>query len=1242
MRRLTSVPAFLLLLVLALPGIARAQGAMTNGANHSGAISAAGEVDEWTFTAALGDSILLSVGEVLPGGPDPDFRPWIRLRRPDGTVIGDDSGLLAAHVFTTAPVSGTYTVWIRDLQFGARPGSALGSYQLQLLQVPGALVSADDAGLPLIGGANQAGTIHLADMDAWTFTAAQNDTILLSVGEVLTSEIDPGFLPWIRLYGPNGAVLDDDNGAQAASLQVGAPLSGTYTVVISDLVFGAREGSVGGNYLLHLVKVPGSSIIPSGDDGGTMTSGENHAGRIGASGPTPTAHRADMDVWTFTAAQNDAIVLSIGEVLTSEIDPDFLPWIRLFGPNGAWLGDDSGTLAASLDVTAPLSGTYTVVIADRVFGAREGAAVGDYLLHLVKVPGSSIVPTEDEGGTMTSGANHIGRIGAQGATPTRHRADRDVWTFTAAQNDAIVLSIGEVLTSEIDPDFIPWIRLFGPNGALLGSDSGVLAASLDVVAPLSGTYTVVVGDLVFGAREGAAVGDYLLHLVKIPGTSIVPEGDDGGVMTSGANHAGRIGATGGVPTVHRADRDVWTFTALQNDAIVLSIGEVLDSEIDPGFMPWIRLFGPNGALLGDDSGALAASIQTTAPLTGTYTVVIGDLVFGAREGSAVGDYIVHLVKVPGSSVVPAGDDGGPMSNGTAHTGRIGAPGATPTLHRADRDVWTFNASSGGALTITITEPTPPPPDPDFWPWIQLFSPSGALLRSESGATTATINITAPLTGAYTVVVGDLVFGAREGAAVGDYVLSALGISSGAVPTTVADTYSTMMNTVLNIAAPGVLANDNSNGGGAMTAQLVTPVVNGTLTLNANGSFTFTPPTGFSGPTTFAYRAANSFGSGNTETVTLNVTVGPPPTAAPDEYTTTTNTPVAVPAPGVLSNDNANGGGALTAELLTTPTNGSVVLNTNGGLTYTPAAGFSGTDTFTYRAVSAFGVSAAATVTMTVTPVTTTEPMPVTNFYVAHVSGNLVTLRWTPPVSGAAPTNYVVEGGIASGQTLASIATGGTTPLFTFAAPTGAFYVRLHTLSGGARSAASNEVRLFVNAPQPPSAPADLVAWANGSSIALAWRNTFGGGAPGGVVLDVTGSLNATLSLGLTESFRFDGVPNGTYTLRLRAVNAAGSSTASNPVTLQFPSACTGAPQPPGNFLAYRVGNHLSVVWDPATSGSAPTSFVVNVTGAFNGTLGTPGRSLSGFVGPGAYNLSVVAINPCGASAPTAVQTIVVP
>ena len=87
MLRLPSARALALLLPLLFPAIASAQGALTNGANHSGSISAAAQIDEWTFAATAGDAILVRIGETLPAGPDPGFWPWIQLLNPSGTVV---------------------------------------------------------------------------------------------------------------------------------------------------------------------------------------------------------------------------------------------------------------------------------------------------------------------------------------------------------------------------------------------------------------------------------------------------------------------------------------------------------------------------------------------------------------------------------------------------------------------------------------------------------------------------------------------------------------------------------------------------------------------------------------------------------------------------------------------------------------------------------------------------------------------------------------------------------------------------------------------------------------------------------------------------------------------------------------------------------------------------------------------------------------------------------------------------
>ncbi len=279
------------------------------------------------------------------------------------------------------------------------------------------------------------------------------------------------------------------------------------------------------------------------------------------------------------------------------------------------------------------------------------------------------------------------------------------------------------------------------------------------------------------------------------------------------------------------------------------------------------------------------------------------------------------------------------------------------------------------------------------------------------------------------------------------------------------------------------------------------------------------------------------------------------------------------------------------------------------------------------------------------PLIVNPPPPVqppTGLLASSIIGNVVTLRWTNPAIGPTPTNFVLEGGVLPGQVLASIPTGSPFPIYTFTAPTGAFYVRVHALAGANRSGPSNEIRIFVNTPTPPSPPADLLGVVNGSSLGLSWRNTFSGGAPTAIVLSVTGSLNASLPLGFANNFTFNGVPGGTYTLSVSAANAAGMSGPSNPITLTFPGACSGVPLSPIRFLAYKVGTTIYVVWDPAASGPAPTGYVLNVSGAFVGSFPTTSRMLSGTVGPGSYSLSVLATNACGSSPATPVQTISIP
>jgi subtilisin-like proprotein convertase family protein len=365
-----------------------------------------------------------------------------------------------------------------------------------------------------------------------------------------------------------------------------------------------------------------------------------------------------------------------------------------------------------------------------------------------------------------------------------------------------------------------------------------------------------------------------------------------------------------------------------------------------------------------------------------------------------------------------------------------------------------------------------------------------------------------------------------------------------------------------------------------------------------------------------------------------------PTAANDVYGTSVNVPITQSVPGVLANDNAGGAGAMTAALVSGPAHGSLTLNANGGFSYAPNLNFFGADSFTYRAETLAGFSNVATVGLTVANLTTAQAP--TELYVSSVVGNVVTFRWNPPALGPAPTQYVLEGGVPALPLLASLPTGSASPIFTVAVPNGSWIARVHTLVGGEKSAASNEVAVHANVPVAPSAPANLLGLVNGSTLALAWKNTFMGGAPGGLILDVSGSLAGSILIGAGESFGFTGVPGGSYTLQLRARNGAGVSGSSNPVMVSFPGACSGAPAPPERFLVYRLGSRAHVIWEPAASGAAPTSYVVHVSGSFAGSFPTAARTVSSPIGPGSYTVSVSAVNACGASAPTAIQTLVVP
>jgi VCBS repeat-containing protein len=142
---------------------------------------------------------------------------------------------------------------------------------------------------------------------------------------------------------------------------------------------------------------------------------------------------------------------------------------------------------------------------------------------------------------------------------------------------------------------------------------------------------------------------------------------------------------------------------------------------------------------------------------------------------------------------------------------------------------------------------------------------------------------------------------------------------------------------------------------------------GQLSLNPNGTFTYTPDPEYSGPDSFRYTASDGTLASNVATVNLNVTaVNDPPVTRNDAATTNEDAAVAI---DVLANDSDPEGSPLKPVIVTQPAHGTVAVS-GSQLVYTPAANFFGTDTFTYRAAENVinGLAGnVATVTVTVAP-----------------------------------------------------------------------------------------------------------------------------------------------------------------------------------------------------------------------------------------------------------------------------------
>jgi uncharacterized repeat protein (TIGR01451 family)/gliding motility-associated-like protein len=167
-----------------------------------------------------------------------------------------------------------------------------------------------------------------------------------------------------------------------------------------------------------------------------------------------------------------------------------------------------------------------------------------------------------------------------------------------------------------------------------------------------------------------------------------------------------------------------------------------------------------------------------------------------------------------------------------------------------------------------------------------------------------------------------------------------------------DKASTKQNFDVNIP---ILINDVAGSSPINPASvvIVTNPTHGTLTINPDGTVTYKPEPNYSGPDSFVYTVKDQNGlTSNPATVTIDV-IPSKPVAIDDVAKTSFNTPVDI---NILLNDKEDGSPFQknSVEIIDKPLHGTIRVNADGTVTYTPFSGYTGTDTFTYRVKDANG------------------------------------------------------------------------------------------------------------------------------------------------------------------------------------------------------------------------------------------------------------------------------------------------
>jgi ELWxxDGT repeat protein/VCBS repeat-containing protein len=440
-------------------------------------------------------------------------------------------------------------------------------------------------------------------------------------------------------------------------------------------------------------------------------------------------------------------------------------------------------------------------------------------------------------------------------------------------------------------------------------------------------------------------------------------------------------------------------------------------------------YTPNANFVGVDSFTYRANdgmVNSTNPATVLIQVTNSAPIAANDNYTANRNGVLDIVPTAGVLSNDSDPEGSSLSaaiatnpsNGTVTLNTDGSFSYQPRAGFAGTDSFTYRASDGitsSTATVTIDvlagANTAPIANPDTFTAVigstLSVSAAAGVLANDADAendplvvsvvnttNNGTLNLNA--NGSFTYHsnagfsgVDSFTYQANDGVANSNLVTVTLSVVPNTPPVANNDTYTAAANNVFSVdILSGVLNNDTDAEGTALAVSAVTQPSNGTVTLNSDGSFIYIPNAGFIGTDSFTYQANDGLANSAIATVTLIVTTNTPPFANNDSFLIPSNTTLSIsPVSGVLNNDTDAESNPLTASLLNTTGHGTLTLNPNGSFTYVPNAGFTGTDSFTYRAND--GISNSNTATVSISVFLNTPPIANNDLYTTVINRPLI-------------------------------------------------------------------------------------------------------------------------------------------------------------------------------------------------------------------------------------------------------------